>query len=74
MLKKLITTAVAGAFAAVLAAPAAMACPGHEATVAKKEKSDSTKTAEKAKAKKEAPAKPDKAKAKETPRKVVSKG
>lgn len=74
MLKKLITAAVAGAFAVVLAAPAATACPGHEAKVAKKEKSDSAKTAEKAKAKKETPAKPDKAKAKEAPRKVVSKG
>jgi hypothetical protein len=74
MLKKLVTTAIAGAFAAVLAAPAAMACPGHESTVAKKEKADTTKTAEKDKAKKESPAKPDKTKAKQTQGKVVSKG
>ncbi|HTE50943.1 MAG TPA: hypothetical protein VK698_08745 [Kofleriaceae bacterium] len=71
MLKKIVTTAIAGAFAAVLAAPVAMACPGHESTVAKKEKSDSTRTADKAKAKK-APAKPDKVKV--TTKKVVSKG
>lgn len=73
MLKKLVTTAIAGAFAAVLAAPAAMACPGHESTVAKKEKSDAPKTAEKVKDKK-APAKTDKDKPKVTVKKVESKG
>ena len=73
MLKKLVTAIIAGASAAVLAAPAAVACPGHEGTVAKKEKSDQAKTASKVKAKK-SPAKPDKEKSKGTAKKVVSKG
>ena len=59
MLKKLVTSAFAGALAAVLAAPVAMACPGHDSTVADKdEKADGAKTADKTKAKKDT-AKPD---------------
>jgi len=54
MLKKLVTSAFAGALAAVLAAPVAMACPGHDSTVADKdEKADGAKTADKTKAKKD---------------------
>ncbi len=78
MLKKIVATVIGSAFAAVLAAPAAMACPGHDKSVAKKEdKSDQTKTAEKAKQKK-APAAPEKAKPAEgtkvVSKKVVEKG
>lgn len=70
MLKKIVATVIGSAFAAVLAVPAASACPGED-KVAKEDKSDQTKTAEKAKDKK-APAKPDKAKPAENT-KVVSK-
>lgn len=70
-MKKIVATVIGSAFAAVLAAPVAMACPGHDKSVAKKEdKADQTKTAEKAKEKK-APAK-EKAKPAENT-KVVSK-
>lgn len=76
MLKKIVATAIGSLFAAVLAAPVAMACP-QDATVAKKDKSDQTKTAAKAKEKK-APAKPEKAKPSEdtkvVSKKVVEKG
>ncbi|HKE20562.1 MAG TPA: hypothetical protein VKB80_37065 [Kofleriaceae bacterium] len=69
MLKKILTASIAGAFATVLAAPAVMACPGHDESVAKKEdKASTTKTAEKSK---KAKAK-DKSKA--TAKKVISEG
>ncbi len=72
-MKKLVTAFIAGAFAAVLAAPAVIACPGHEeGQVAKKEeKGDTSKTAEKAKSKKDS-SKPDKTKV--AAKKVVSQG
>jgi Ni/Co efflux regulator RcnB len=74
MLKKIVTTAIASAFAVVLAAPVAMACPGHDSSVAKKDKAESTKTADKTKAKK-SEAKPEKSdKTKVVTKKVVSKG
>jgi hypothetical protein len=71
MIKKLVSAAVAGVFASVLAAPVVMACPGNEGKVAKKEQKSEPKTAQKVKAKK---AKPDKAKSKGTTKKIVSKG
>lgn len=70
-MKKIVATVIGSAFAAVLAVPVAMACPGHDKSVAKKEDKAETKTAEKAKDKK-APAKPEKAKPAENT-KVVSK-
>lgn len=73
MLKKIVSSIIAGAFATALAAPAVMACPGHdEGKVAKKADKSDTKTAEKVKAKKAKPA--DKAKSKGVAKKVVSKG
>jgi ApbE superfamily uncharacterized protein (UPF0280 family) len=73
MLKKLITAVIAGAFATALAAPAAMACGDKEkAKVVKKEKVDTTRTAEKVKTKKVI--KPEKVKSKGTAKRVISKG
>jgi hypothetical protein len=73
MLKKLITAVIAGAFATALAAPAAMACGDKEhGKVAKKDKADTAKTAQKVKAKKVI--KPEKVKSKDTSKKVISKG
>ena len=68
-MKKIIATVIGSAFAAVLAAPVAMACPGENKVVKKEDKSDQAKTAEKAKDKK---AQPEKAKPAENT-KVVSK-
>ena len=74
MLKKLITAAMAGAFATALAAPAVMACPGEEGKVAKKEAKDTAKTAEKAKAKPKKTVKPEKDKVKISSKRVINKG
>jgi hypothetical protein len=71
MLKKIVSSIIAGAFATALAAPAVMACPGHdEGKVAKKADKGDTKTAQKVKAKKA----PKPAKSKGVAKKVVSKG
>ncbi len=73
MLKKLIGAVIAGAFATALAAPVAMACPDKgEGKVAKKDKDDSARTAQKVKTKKVI--KPEKVKSKGTAKKVISKG
>ena len=73
MLKKIISAVIAGAFATVLAAPAVMACPDkEEAKVTKKEKADTSKTAQRVKAKKVI--KPEKVKSKGTTKRVISKG
>jgi len=50
-----------------------MACPGHDSSVAKDDKADGAKTAEKTKAKKDT-TKPDKAKSKAAPKKDVTQG
>jgi hypothetical protein len=67
MLKKIVSASIAGAFATLLAAPAVMACPGHEDSVAKKEdKASTSKTAEKSKKAKD--------KSKATAKKVITEG